>query len=90
MPVPNPFYGPLLPPPQKMVFDYFQMQQLQQAPQPVIPPLPPLLSNIMNHGNQMPMTFQPSAHEHHNVRPDGYNQRYHNNMRPDYGNKSRR
>ncbi|EYB82443.1 hypothetical protein Y032_0360g3454 [Ancylostoma ceylanicum] len=74
LPLPSPFYGPLFPPPQKMMYDYFQLQQLQQMQQSLVPPLPPFLPNMMMDGNQMPLQYQPPALDQRNARLDGYNQ----------------
>ncbi|EPB69076.1 hypothetical protein ANCCEY_11829 [Ancylostoma ceylanicum] len=78
LPLPSPFYGPLFPPPQKMMYDYFQLQQLQQMQQSLVPPLPPFLPNMMMDGNQMPLQYQPPALDQRNARLDGYNQQVNN------------
>ncbi|RCN49111.1 hypothetical protein ANCCAN_04856 [Ancylostoma caninum] len=83
LPLPSPFYGPLFPPSQKMMYDYFQLQQLQQMQQSLVPPLPPFLPNMMMDGNQMPMQYQPPALDQRNARIDGYNQQRNQTRAPE-------
>ncbi|KAK6748279.1 hypothetical protein RB195_001109 [Necator americanus] len=92
LPLPAPFYGPLLPPPQKMMYDYFQLHQLQQM-QSMVPPLPPFIPNMLLDGSQIPLPFQPPSHDHPNARIDGYNKQRHHSRgqeHSDYANRSRR
>ncbi|WKY04352.1 hypothetical protein Q1695_005394 [Nippostrongylus brasiliensis] len=101
LPVPPPFFGPFLPPAQKVMYDYFHMHQLQQQLQQHHIPLPvppPFLPNMLVDGAAATtLTQHRSAHEHRTPpeRPEGHHVQRHPNKcttpeSNDYVQKQRR